>query len=347
MLKRMTLLLILLCLFSGAVQAEGDATVSLFSGSSSATAVNADIKHVYTAHVGGAWDASQMNRQCAFQVRYTGPENGIYLALSSYSGATQWARVDADSFTDNGDGSRTALFTCERILRAWGENFARLDLISVFSNTSEKVTVTRLDYIPGEGEPLDSSDGRWDKPDHGVAFIGDSICQNALYLYGDWNALLGRSDCVNYGIGGQTTVECLARVGELCGRAYEQVVFICGINELGRSDYETGIVANFDAMIRILRDDQPDIKAVLVSVLPTTEAFYYGMQDRIVRLNAALARYADETENVAFVNCYDNFVDPERGYARPELLTDGLHPNLDGYAIMASKLEAVLVPEEE
>lgn len=346
--KRALLLIFLACLMLASALAEHEPQeVLLFSGSATSTSVDTNIAYVFTAHVGGEWDAARMNPGCSLQVTYRGPERAVYLALSSHSGARQWARVDADRFVENEDGSWTALFSSATLIQSWGRNFARLDQLNVFSATAENVTVTRIAYVPGTGEPIDASDGRWLKPDGGIAFIGDSICQNPLYLFGDWNALLGRSDCVNYGIGGQTSEHCVRRIEELCGRGYEQVVIICGINELGRSDYETGIVANDASMIETLKADNPDIQAVLVSVLPTTEAFYYGMQGRIVRLNEALEAFAAETENVTFVNCYDDFVDPERGYARPELLSDGLHPNEEGYAIMAQRLAEVLVPERD
>ena len=342
------LALMLVCLMCLGVSWALAEDVVLYTGSASASAGDANIAYVFTAHVGGEWDAGQMNPGCAFRVTYKGPENAVYLALSSHSGARQWARVNADEVIENASGTRTALFTCESILKAWGNQFARLDQLNVFSRTAERVTVMYFAYLPGEGDPYDTSDGRWsNKPDGGVAFIGDSICQNPIYSFGDWNTLLGRSDCVNFGIGGQTTEHCVRRIDELCGRGYRQVVFICGINELGRGDYETGIVANYDAMISALKADNPDIQAVIVSVLPTTEAFYYGMQNRIVRLNAVLEEYAAENENVAFVNCYDDFVDPARGYAKPELLSDGLHPNADGYAVMVRHLQEALVPEED
>ena len=348
MLKLACILLILLSLTLLPAMAEDapEETV-LFTGQASSNAVNTNIQFTFTAHVGGSWDAAQMNEDCAFQVTYTGPKSAVYLALSSHSGATQWARVNAVDVADDGNGHWVATFPWQAIVQSWGTNFARLDQISVFSSTAEQVTVNRIVYVPGKGEPTDASDGRWDTPDTGVAFIGDSICQNAKLLYGDWNTLLSRKDCVNYGIGAQTTTHCLARIDELCGRSYNQVVFICGINELGRSDYATGIAANFAAMIHALRESNPDIHAVIMSVLPTTEAFYYGMQGRIVTVNASLASLADTLENTTFVDCYSDFLDPERGYAKSELLSDGLHPNADGYAIIAEHLAAVLAPEKE
>ena len=347
MLKRIWMLLLILCLtVSPAMAEEPSAETVLFSGAATAAGVDANIQFVFTAHVGGKWDASQMNKRSSFQITYQGPEDAVYLALSSHSGAKSWVRLDPDKMEDAGDGRWVATFSWGNIFMSWGTGFSRLDQLNVFSKTAEKVTVTRIAYIPGEGEPVDTSDGRWNTPDTGIAFIGDSICQNAKYLFGDWNTLLGREDCVNYGIGGQTTTHCLARIDELCGRSYDQIVFICGINELGRSDYATGIAANFSAMIAALRESNPDISAVIVSVLPTTEAFYYGMQGRIVQVNESLKQLADETENVIFVNCYADFLDPERGYAKPELLSDGLHPNADGYAVIVERLAPVLLPAQ-
>lgn len=347
MLMRVCMLFMLVCLIVLPAAAENAPEETLlFEGAATSSAINANIQFVFTAHVGGAWDAAQMNEGCAFRVTYAGPENAIFLALSSHSGATQWARIDAAEVAEDGD-RRIATFAWPDIVKAWGTNFARLDQLTVFSATAEEVTVNRIAYVPGEGDPADASDGRWDRADTGVAFIGDSICQNAMLLFGDWNTLLSRKDCSNYGVGGQTTTHCLARIDELCGRGYDQVVFICGINELGRSDYKTGIAANIAAMIQALRESDPNIQAAIVSVLPTTEAFYYGMQDRIVSVNASLAALAEELENVAFVDCYSDFLDPERGYAKPELLSDGLHPNADGYAVIVEHLAPVLVPEKE
>ena len=207
------------------------------------------------------------------------------------------------------------------------------------------MTLHRVAYFAGEGDPVDASDGRWDRPDTGVAFIGDSICQNALYMYGDWNAILNRTYCVNYGIGAQTTVECRARIDELACRDYSMVVFICGINDIGRGYTKEEIVANFDAMIAAIREQNPDCTFLIVSVLPTTSAFYAGQQAKINLLNMALKRYASKTSSVTFVNAYSSFTPKTGEYAYPEYFTDGLHPNREGYALLAEILTPYL-PEE-
>ena len=327
------------------LQDDLNATATLFRGSASSNANNSNLAYVFTRHVGGDFDASQINVGCRFYVEYSGTRNGVYLALQSHSGATQWGRINADETIELSNGHYAAIFEYNSIVRAWGTNFARLDQVAVYSTTAAPVTLHRIAYFAGEGDPVDSSDGRWDRPESGIAFIGDSICQNALYLYGDWNTILGRSDCMNFGIGAQTTVECRARIGELASRDLRMVVFICGINDIGRGYTKEEIVANFDAMITEIRQQNPDCEFLLVSTLPTTSAFYAGQQAKINLLNMAYKRYASKTSGVTYVDIYSSFTPKTGEYAYPELLSDGLHPNREGYAVMAEILNKYL-PEE-
>lgn len=322
-----------------------NATVDLFRGSVTAKAANINLQFIFTKHVGGDFDASQINEGSRFYVEYTGAINSVYLALSSHSGATQWSRINPDETIALENGRWAAWFNYDNFARIWGTNFARLDQVTVFTATERKVTLHRVSYFAGKGEPVDTSDGRWSRKDTGIAFIGDSICQNAMLIYGDWNTILGRSDCVNYGIGGQTTKECLARIDELASRNYRMVAFICGINDIGRGHTNEEIVANYDGMIKAIREKNPDCEFMLVSVLPTTSAFYTGQQEKILQLNMAYERYASETDGVTYVDVYSSFTSKAGEYAYPELLSDGLHPNQAGYAKMAEILTKALPTE--
>ncbi len=324
------------------LQDDLNANAVLFRGSATSRSADSNMAFVFTKHVGGEFDSAQINRGSSFYVEYSGAKNGVYLALSSHSGAVHWSRVNADETKALDNGRFAAIFHYDNFAKAWGENFARLDQISVFSNTSTEVTVYRIAYFAGDGAPVDMTDGRWDRPDTGIAFIGDSICQNAQLIYGDWNTILGRSDCVNFGIGAQTTKDCLARIDELASRDYSMVVFICGINDIGRGYTSEEIVGNYDGMISAIRAQNADCKYLLVSVLPTTSAFYYGQQHRIVELNAAYQAYAETHADVAYADVYSSFTDQAGNYAYPELLSDGLHPNGNGYAVMSEILSSYL-----
>lgn len=324
------------------LQDELGADAVLFRGAASAKASNANLAFCYTKHVGGDFDAAQINPGARMYAEYSGVRNGVYLALSSHSGATQWARVNATETVELGDGRYGSYFDYAAMVKAWGKNFARLDQFTVFSSTASEVTLHKLAYFAGEGDPVDTSDGRWSRPDTGIAFIGDSICQNALLLYGDWNTLLDRTDCCNYGIGGQSTKEMVARINEVAMRQYEIVVFIGCINDIGRGYTNEEIIDNYAVMIDAIRAKNPACKFLLVSVLPTTSAFYTGQQGKIHQLNEAYKQFASETNGVTYVDIYSSFTEKVGEYAYPELLADGLHPNLDGYAKMAEILAPYL-----
>lgn len=314
----------------------------LFRGAVTSYAANSNMVFVFTKHVGGEFDAAQIGPGARIYAEYTGHKNGVYLALSSHSGATQWARVNASEVVECGGDVYGAYFDYDAMVKAWGDNFARLDQFSVFSDTSEEVMLRKLAYFAGDGAPADTSDGKWDRPDNGIAFIGDSICQNAQLLFGDWNTILGRTDCCNYGIGGQTTQELVARIDELAQRDYSMVVFICGINDIGHGYTNEEIVSNFDAMIKEIREMNPACQFLIVSVLPTTNAFYAGQQNKICQLNLAYENYAGQIDGVTFVDAYSAFTAKAGEYAYPELLADGLHPNQKGYAKLADILNPLL-----
>lgn len=323
----------------------------LFKGSSTASSVGTNLAFFFTKHVGGEWDASVINQGSYFYVEYEGARDGIYLAFMSASGATQWVAVYPDDTGVTEDGRYYSIFSYDNFSAKFGTNFVRLDQIQAYAATNEEVTLKRIAYFAGEGDPVDTSDGTWDRPTTGIAFIGDSIVQNPLvdtqHLKGiDWNGILGRTDCVNYGIGGQTTKELLPRIGEVASKDYEKVVFLCGINDIGKGLSNATIKTNYASMIETLTTENPDIEIFIISVLPTTDAFYTNMQNSISGLNVVLFGLCQEYDNVTYVDCYSSFVGDDR-YCKEGLTFDGLHPNLEGYSIIAGILNPYLNAEKE
>lgn len=325
-------------------------TAVLYEGMVTSTSINTNMTFFFTKHVGGEWDASVINEGSFFYVEYTGEEGGIYLAFLSASGGTNWATVYPDETGINATGKYYSIYTYESVAKAYGTNFNRLDQIQVFSATSKEVTLRRILYFTGEGAPVDTSDATWDRPDTGIAFIGDSIVQNPLvdtsHLKGiDWNGILNREDCVNYGIGGQTTQECAARIDELAKKNYSKVVMLCGINDIGRGLTNSQIVDNYETMVEALCEKNPEIQIYIISVLPTTPAFYTGMQSMITALNTRLQAFALKYENVTYVDCHSSFVGEDE-YCKDGLTFDGLHPNLTGYEVIAEILTPYLEEKE-
>ncbi|MDO5125068.1 MAG: GDSL-type esterase/lipase family protein, partial [Ruminococcus sp.] len=325
----------------------GEKATVLYKGSPSATSRDACLKFLYTKHVGGEWDASQMNEGGYFYAEYNGAKDGLNICLQSHSGGPRWAALTPDETTQLADGRWASKYSYDQIVSKYGTNFVRLDQIQARTNTSEKVVLRRIAYIAGEGAPVDTTDGTWDRPDTGIAFIGDSIVENprvdTAHLNGiDWNGILGRTDCVNYGIGGQTTKECAARIDEIAKKNYDKVVMLCGINDIGRNYTNDQIAANYQSMFDALTTANPDVQIFLMSVLPTTPVFYTQAQNMIIDLNSALKNLAEKNSNVEFVNIHSAFYNPATGYCKEGITFDGLHPNLTGYAMIADILNPYL-----
>lgn len=322
---------------------EGD--VMIFEGRKSAQGKDAMLDFYFTRHVGGQFDAAAMTRGSKLVLEYDGPEeNGIYLALISHSGGNRWLTINPNRVTRLENGRCQAEFYYISLSMKIGGMFHLLDEIRPICAGDERVTLYSVKYVEGDGVPVGQAGGDWLRPDTGIAFLGDSITQNVLYNEGDFNTLLGRKDCANYGIGSQTTVHMLGRIDAIAGRNYRQLVIWCGINDMGSST-PAQIAGRVEQMIDVVRAANPGIRFTIISVLPTTDAFFRGAQHRMAELNDLYRAYADAHEDVSFCDVYPYFVG-EDGYCRPELMIDGLHPNSAGYAILREHLPAHLLPEE-
>lgn len=317
----------------------------IFEGKKTAQGKDAMLDFYFTEHVGGAFDATAMTKGSKLVIEYDGPEkNGVYLALLSHSGATHWLTLNPNRVVKLENGRCQAEFYYISISMKIGGLFNLLDEIRPLCASDEKVTMYSVKYVEGDGVPVKYGPGDWLRANEGIAFLGDSITQNVLYNEGDFNTLLGRKDCVNYGIGSQTSVHMLARIDEIACRDYKQLVIWCGINDMGAST-PAQVMERVEKMIEIVRDTNPGIRFTIISVLPTTDAFFRGGQHKMVELNGLYKAYADAHEDVSFCDVYPYFL-ADNGYCKPELMIDGLHPNSDGYKILAQHLPEHLLPEE-
>ncbi len=332
-------------MMAGEVQASDDLLimgkpaedVEIFSGAASGSGRGTELTFIYSEHVGGTFDAASFTEGTYFTLDYTGAENGVYIALVSSSGGQKWTAVYPSSAESIGENTWRQTYSYEAMTKAWGNNFARLDIVQVYANVESDITVSRIAYTLGEGPVADTTDGAWDVPMEGIAFIGDSIVQNPIFFYDDWNAILNRKDCVNYGIGGQTTKELEKRIDDVLKGDYEKIVFLCGINDIGRNRQPFVICAAYRDMLDAIAEQSPETEVIILSVLPTTDAFYKDNQGTIQTLNYNLEFMTGEYDFVTFVDVYSAFLG-EDGYGKAEYYTDGLHPNEMGYTIIADIL---------
>ena len=184
-----------------------------------------------------------------------------------------------------------------------------------------------------------------------VVFFGDSITDN--WSRAASGGFFPGRPYVNRGIGGQTTGQMLVRfradVIELHPAA---VVILAGTNDLaGNAGPVTPeqVLANLGTMTELAK--LHGIKVVLASILPVaddkkdaTGAPLLRSQQKPVDLlrsmNARLAQLA-AGEGQVFLDYFSAMAD-QAGHFRPDLNDDGLHPNAQGYAVMAPLAEKAL-----
>jgi len=175
-----------------------------------------------------------------------------------------------------------------------------------------------------------------------VVFLGDSITDGwrlANYFAG--------KPYVNRGISGQTTPQMLARFyRDVVNLQPAAVIILAGTNDIARN---TGpqtaelIQDNFRAMTELAQAHK--IRVILCALLPVSD---YGKAPQTVRrppsdilkLNAWLKEYA-ASAGAVYADYYTALVD-DKGLLRQGLSQDGLHPNPQGYELMAPVAAAAI-----
>jgi lysophospholipase L1-like esterase len=188
------------------------------------------------------------------------------------------------------------------------------------------------------------------KNEQRVVFMGDSITDS-------WDnpangGFFPGKPYVNRGISGQTTPQMLIRfrrdVIELKPRV---VVILAGTNDLAGNTGPTTLEAiqdNLKSMAELATAHR--IRVVLASVMPVSDyEIRDGKQlvqtvrrppDKILALNKWMQEFARANHHT-YLDYFSAMVD-DKGFLKDELSNDGLHPNVDGYAVMAPLAEAAI-----
>jgi lysophospholipase L1-like esterase len=181
-----------------------------------------------------------------------------------------------------------------------------------------------------------------------VVFFGDSIIEH-------WNLddSYPQAHYLNRGIRGQTTTQMLPRfhqdVIELKPRT---VVILASNNDIAGNSgpmLMEDIHSNYEAMAELAKHN--NIKLVFVSMLPVynytpgSQEYYNSRPlEKIKEINVWLRHYCLQN-GFEFVDAYSAMID-HKGQLRKELAEDGLHPNTDGYKIIAPLVQAAITRSE-
>ncbi|MFQ4137443.1 GDSL-type esterase/lipase family protein [Nodosilinea sp. PGN35] len=170
--------------------------------------------------------------------------------------------------------------------------------------------------------------------------LGDS-----LTLWFPASMLPGRKTWLNQAISGENSTGLRDRLYLLDNTSPEAVFIMVGINDLIWGGSAADLVYNVRKMVDYLRQTHPQTRVVVQSILPHGgETSTWEGRDRLLTVspdliqtvNGQLKLVAVET-GADYLNLYPLFVNGE-GYLRPDLTTDGLHLNQNGYMVWRTAL---------
>lgn len=173
-------------------------------------------------------------------------------------------------------------------------------------------------------------------PDGSVLFIGDSLIEGLCP-----DAVICPS--VNYGIGNDTTVGVIRRLGEYHSLARASaVVLAIGGNDMKFRDNQH-IVQNYRRILQMLPSTVP---IVCSAVLPVNEARYSGpagiSNARILDINASLRTLCSEDKHRLFVDVGRRLVEENGSLAPAFHEGDGVHFNKAGTEIWINEMRAAV-----
>ena len=178
-----------------------------------------------------------------------------------------------------------------------------------------------------------------------IVFVGDSITD--LCPLDDYYADLPLAS-YNRGIGGDTTVGLLARMGvSLYDLAPSKIVLMIGVNDVNcGADNETTL-ANYAAILRGIKENLPDAEVYCMSVISENDVLerMVGLNVesnmlKILSLNPSLKSLA-ESFGYTYVDLY-SAVSDENDRLKYEYSDDGIHLNAAGFAVWASVIKPYL-----
>jgi lysophospholipase L1-like esterase len=223
---------------------------------------------------------------------------------------------DQTSANDSPEAMRQRIERMQRRLQDWPQ-------LSRYTEANTKVP------LPGRSE-------------NRVVFMGDSITDI-------WNLteyFPGRP-YINRGIGGQTTPQMLIRFRpDVIALKPRVVVILAGTNDIAGN---TGVMTlemienNYASMAELAKAN--GIKVVFASVLPIhdygrTKVSERRSPEQILKLNEWLKGYCKANGHI-YLDYFSTMVD-DKGMLKAELANDGLHPNAEGYKVMAPLAESAI-----
>lgn len=178
-----------------------------------------------------------------------------------------------------------------------------------------------------------------------IVFFGDSITDNCELkkYFPEYKAL-------NRGISGNTTADLLSRMDVSVFDANpSKIILLIGINDMMNEGKKPGEVAkNYESIVKQLKERLPKTELICQSVYPGWDGdktkVKFGLvfpiaylAEDIVSLNKMIAEICTRL-HVTYADIH-SFLRKNDNTMNPEYSFDGVHPNEQGYQVIAKELK--------
>ena len=146
---------------------------------------------------------------------------------------------------------------------------------------------------------------------------------------------------VNRGFGG-SQMEDSAYYAEriLVPRQPAAVVIFAGSNDINAGKTAESVVENFKAFVAKVRAQLPKTEIGFIEI--TTSPSRWTQRDKVIEANRQIRAFCEESKGAKFIAVRGKFLGTN-GEPRAELFeSDRLHPNADGYKILADAIRPFL-----
>lgn len=165
-----------------------------------------------------------------------------------------------------------------------------------------------------------------------VVFLGDSLTQD-----GAWGEWFPDQKVINFGVGGNTTDDVLARLDDVVAVKPDEIVLLIGTNDLGTRHTVEHLVRNIETICVTLRRELPGSRMLVQSIMPRGREYAHRIQEANIHL-----RQFSSTVKAQFLDLWPTLA-LEDGELNPAFTEDRLHLNPAGYEAWLTELRPALV----
>lgn len=170
-----------------------------------------------------------------------------------------------------------------------------------------------------------------------IVFLGNSITDG-----GEFTELFDNPAIKNRGIISDVISGVRDRLYQVTDHAPSKIFLLIGINDVSHNLSAGKIAADYEELVREIREKSPQTTLYIQSVMPINNDFgryknLKGKEKVVVELNKKLVDIA-ERNGAVYVDLWDALADPATGKLRREFTNDGLHLLGKGYDAWADAI---------